>query len=200
MSFTNDQVKTINKMCPVAKALGLGTEVKRLGDALEVIDPTQGEGVIEQIAALETTVGDETAGLVKDVADLEATIGDGDAGLVKDVADLKVMVGEPTLVGATIDGTKKLVDMEMSTVIYSALSFEPIGMKANITVAEDGETFEALGESDSINLSGKILRVAFNAALTTATNKIKVAAGTLVSVGGAENAEIITDAIDATVE
>ena len=46
----------------------------------------------EEILALQTAVGDETAGLVKDVDDLQTAVGDETAGLVKDVDDLQAKV------------------------------------------------------------------------------------------------------------
>jgi hypothetical protein len=177
----------VDTMCPISRQIGLQDTL----EALEDID-------FESVAALETVVGDESAGLVKDVSDLETVVGDDSAGLVKDVADLKAAVGAPTLAGATLDETKKLVDIEMSAVIFNAISFDPIGMKDNITIAADGTTFNALAAGDTINMSGRILRVSLDAALTLATNKIKIAADTLVSVAGVKNAEIVTDAIDAT--
>ena len=50
----------------------------------------------EEILALQTAVGDETAGLVKDVDDLQTAVGDETAGLVKDVDDLQTAVGDET--------------------------------------------------------------------------------------------------------
>ncbi|HQC35599.1 MAG TPA: head fiber protein, partial [Bacillota bacterium] len=49
-------------------------------------------GLLADVDALETTVGDGTAGLVKDVADLKTAVGDETDGIVKDINDLQAKV------------------------------------------------------------------------------------------------------------
>ena len=63
-------------------------QIKGLDNVSEIPD------MIEDISALETTVGDSSGGLVKDVSDLKTTVGSEDSGLVKDVSDLKTTVGD----------------------------------------------------------------------------------------------------------
>lgn len=72
-------------------------------------------------------------------------------------------------------------------------------LKAAITFAANGTTFSALGGSDSVGTvdgSTATLIITFNSALTTATNKLKIAAGALVDPNDNENVAITTVAID----
>jgi len=70
-------------------------------------------------------------------------------------------------------------------------------LKAAITFAADGSAFNALGENDTVAISGKTVVIKFNTALTGADNKVKIAAEALKDAAGNKIAEIQTEAIDA---
>ena len=103
----------------------------------------------------------------------------------------------PKLDGNVIlDTAKKIVTITFDKEIKDATSND---LKAKVTFAADGNAFNALGESDTVAIDGKTLKVTFNQALTGSTNKIKIAAG---AVKGTEdnasvNADITTNAISA---
>lgn len=84
---------------------------------------------------------------------------------------------------ATLDSTKKIVtitffeDVENATANASTL-------KAGVSFAANGVTFNALASGDSVQITNGKLVVTFASALTTATNKIKIAANTLKYTNG----------------
>ncbi len=103
----------------------------------------------------------------------------------------------PEYVSAAIDVTKKVVTLTFdATVLSNAADSE--ALKAAVKVATDGTTYAALGASDTVAVADGKLVVTFNAALTTETNKIKVAARTLKTTNGAiQTVEQTTGAISA---
>lgn len=103
----------------------------------------------------------------------------------------------PTLANVAIDDSKKVVTITMNEKVSNATA-DLAALKAKVTVATDGTTFAALGASDSVAITGGKLVVTFNSALSTATNKIKIGADALKDSAGNKNAEIVTNAIDAT--
>lgn len=98
----------------------------------------------------------------------------------------------------TLDEDKKIVTITLSETVLSNAA-DAAALKAAVTIATDGTAYAALGASDTVAVTDGKLVVTFNAALTTATNKIKIAADALKSTNGAiQTAEQVTDAIDAS--
>lgn len=103
----------------------------------------------------------------------------------------------PEYVSAAIDVAKKIVTLTFDADVLSNAA-DAAALKAAVTVATDGTTFAALGASDTVAVTTGKLVVTFNAALTTATNKIKVAARALKTTNGAiQTVEQTTGAISA---
>lgn len=72
-------------------------------------------------------------------------------------------------------------------------------LKAAVTFAADGTTFNALAAGDAVALSGSTLTVTFASALSGTTNKIKIAANSLKdAVGNVLASAVTTAALDAT--
>ena len=137
-------------------------------------------------------------GLVTDLSSLKSTVGGSSSGLVKSVADLVAAVsGAPAIGTATLDGTKKIVTIPFAYPVLRNIAVDAT-FKAAFTVSTDGTTFNALGGTDTVTFAGKTIVVTFNAALSTATNKIKIAASAFLSVGGTANAEIVTNTLNAS--
>lgn len=104
----------------------------------------------------------------------------------------------PQYASHTLTGENKIVTITFTETVVNNLADVP-ALKAATTFASDGTTFAALGESDSVAITDGNLVVTFNAALTTATNKIKIAANSLKTTNGAIQTAIqTTDAIDAS--
>ena len=104
----------------------------------------------------------------------------------------------PVYASHTLTGTDKIVTITFSENVASN-AIDAAALKAGVTIATNGTTFAALGASDTVAITSYKMVVTFDSALTTATNKIKVAAGILKSVNGAIQAAITTtDAIDAS--
>lgn len=90
----------------------------------------------------------------------------------------------PSIVSAAVTGTDKIVTITMSETVITNVVDAP-ALKAAVTVATDGTTFAALGGTDTVAITlGKVV-VTFNAALSGATNKIRIAADTVKSTNGA---------------
>ncbi|MCP1143672.1 hypothetical protein [Lysinibacillus endophyticus] len=102
-----------------------------------------------------------------------------------------------TVGGVSLDVTNKVVTLTFTEAITNNL-VDPTALKAAVTVATDGETYEALAAEDEVEISGKTLKITFDSALTGATNTIKVNANALKDAVGNKTLEIITDAIDAS--
>ncbi len=103
----------------------------------------------------------------------------------------------PEYVSAAIDVAKKVVTLTFDATVLSNAA-DSAALKAAVTVATDGATYAALGASDTVAVTDGKLVVTFNAALTTETNKIKVAARTLKTTNGAiQTVEQTTGAISA---
>jgi len=104
----------------------------------------------------------------------------------------------PEYVSAAIDAAKKVVTLTFDTTVLSNAA-DSAALKAAVTVATDGTAYKALGASDTVAVTAGKLVVTFSAALTTTTNKIKVAARALKTTNGAiQTVEQTTDAIDAS--
>lgn len=74
-------------------------------------------------------------------------------------------------------------------------------LKALITIATDGSNYAALAGGDAVSTpdgSGATLVITFDAALTTATNLIKIGSGAVNNADGVENAEQIVGPVDAS--
>lgn len=115
----------------------------------------------------------------------------------KAIAVFEIDVVAPTFTSAAIDATNKIVTLTFSESVVNATA-SITALKAKVTVATDGTTFAALGATDSVKISDGKLVVTFNSALSTATNKIKIAGDALKDSAGNKNAEFTTDAIDAS--
>jgi hypothetical protein len=143
------------------------------------------KGALESVDSMKTVVGNASAGLVKDVDDLQTSTAS--------------ILAAPAAGTATIDAsTKKIVTVPFDRPIFVGVGTAAADIKSKITVATDGATFSALGASDTVAVGGKNLVVTFDVALTLATNKIKIAVDALITAQGTANAEITTNAIDAT--
>lgn len=104
----------------------------------------------------------------------------------------------PEYASHTLDTADKVVTITFTESIANNLADVP-ALKAAVTFAADGTTFGALAAADTVSIAAGKLVVTFDSALTTATNKIKVAAGALKSTNGAIQSDIqTTAAIDAT--
>ncbi|MDD4565727.1 MAG: hypothetical protein PHE79_09685 [Eubacteriales bacterium] len=160
-------------MCPVSRQTGLAAAMNAVEAIVEAVE----DGLLEDFASLEATVGDESAGLVKDVSDALAA---------------------PIAGTATLDETKKIITIPFNVVPYNATGLLPIDIKPNFTISTDGEAYSALGGSDQLSIGGLFVQITLDAALSTATNTIKIEADTLVSALGTPNAEIITNNLDAS--
>ncbi|NFO98839.1 hypothetical protein FDC62_11690 [Clostridium botulinum] len=146
--------------------------------------------------------GDHIISLAKDSNLCDAVGNKLDAdelGKVKVEADVVVPADKtaPTLQGnPTIDGTKQVVTLTFSEDILNGTANNDL-LKAAVTFAADGNVFSALNESDTIEVSGRTLKVTFKSKISGTTNKIKVNAAALKDAAGNETAEITTNAIDA---
>jgi hypothetical protein len=103
----------------------------------------------------------------------------------------------PTLTKAEISANHKSVTLTFSEDIVNATA-DAAALKVAVQLAKDGTTFAALAPTDTVAISGTTLVVTFETALTTATNKIKVAAEALKDAAGNLTAVITTDTIDAS--
>lgn len=103
----------------------------------------------------------------------------------------------PEFVSAAIDAAKKVVTITFSETVVNNLA-DVAALKLATKIATDGTTFAALDAADSVAVTDGKLVVTLNAALTLATNKIKVAANSLKTTNGAiQTVEQITAAINA---
>lgn len=103
----------------------------------------------------------------------------------------------PEFVSAAIDAAKKVITITFSETVVNNLA-DVAALKLATQIATNGTTFAALGASDSVAVTDGKLVVTLNAALTLATNKIKVAANSLKTTNGAiQTVEQITTAISA---
>lgn len=95
----------------------------------------------------------------------------------------------PIFVSASLDSTDKIATLAFD----GNLADNTDGaLKAAVTFAADGETFAALGTSDTVAIDGKNLVVTFSTALTGSTNVIKVAAKTFKTANGAIQSAVVT--------
>lgn len=115
----------------------------------------------------------------------------------KAIAVFEIDVVAPTLSGATIDDTNKVVTLSFSEPIKNACK-DIATLKTKVTLASDGTTFGALASGDKVAITNGKLVVTFASALSTATNKIKVGADAVADSAGNKNAEFTTGAIDAS--
>ena len=90
----------------------------------------------------------------------------------------------PTLVSAAVTGANKIVTITFTETVLTNAADEA-ALKAGVTVATNGTTFAALGATDTVAVTAGKLVVTFNAALTGAANKLKIAADLLKSTNGA---------------
>lgn len=103
----------------------------------------------------------------------------------------------PEFVSAAINTAKKVVTITFSETVVNNLA-DVAALKLATKIATDGTTFAALGASDSVAVTDGKLVVTFDSALTTATNKFKIAASSLKTTNGAiQTVEQITAAINA---
>lgn len=103
----------------------------------------------------------------------------------------------PEFVSAAIDAAKKVVTITFSETVVNNLA-DVAALKLATKIATDGTAFAALDAADSVAVTDGKLVVTLNAALTLATNKIKVAANSLKTTNGAiQTVEQITAAINA---
>lgn len=98
----------------------------------------------------------------------------------------------------TLESTqKKIVTIYLNQIVTSV--GDAAALKAGITIATDGVNYAALDAADTVSITGgSTLVITFDSALSTATNLIKIASGTVKDVFSIENVEVITSAIDAT--
>lgn len=96
--------------------------------------------------------------------------------------------------GVEIDATAKIVTITFENAVFTVLS--DADLKAAVTFAADGTTYSALGETDTVVLNDFALVVTFASALTGATNKIQIAANTVLNtIGNGSPVAYITPAI-----
>lgn len=100
----------------------------------------------------------------------------------------------PILSSFSLNSAKTTVTMNFDGNL--ALNIEG-DVKSAISIAADGETYEALGESDSASISGKVLTITFSSALSGADNKIKIASGTFKTPHGAIQSAPVIAAVSA---
>lgn len=154
-------------------------------------------------ANAETITALTEANASADIVVTKVTYDGGTANLISSPVVVKLSAKDtkaPTLdagVAITIDGAKKKVTLTFTEAITNNLVDIP-ALKAAVTVATDGETYVALGDDDSVTVSGKTLVIDFDTALNTATNTIKVNANALKDAVGNKTVEITTSAIDAS--
>ncbi|MCG6170948.1 S-layer homology domain-containing protein [Anoxybacillus sp. LAT_35] len=106
----------------------------------------------------------------------------------------------PVLVGTSLASDDKTLTLTFSENIANNTA-DANALKAAITFAADGSTFDPLAAGDSVAISGNTLTITFNTALTGNTNKVQIAASTLkdtASTPVVQSAAITTAAIDAT--
>ena len=118
----------------------------------------------------------------------------------KFVEDDKIMQGDQKITGVPVYQDAGInADGDRVLLVYDTVLFQADpDIKENITIATDGSDFNALAAADTVSVVGKYIVIDFDSALSTATNKIKVAKESVVSVSGDFNAEVTTDAIDAS--
>lgn len=98
----------------------------------------------------------------------------------------------PAYQSAAIDGTKKKVTLTFSENLVANVT----NLKGAVTYSTNAATFTALGDGDTVAISGNNLVVTFNTALTGASNKIRLAAGSLKDAANNVLAvQVTTDAI-----
>lgn len=102
----------------------------------------------------------------------------------------------PTLAKTEIDGEKKVVTLTFSEPIERQVGSEE-ELKAAITFAANGSKFSALAKEDTVEISGKTLKVTFNSPISGETNKIKINAAALKDAAKNQTEEITTEAINA---
>jgi hypothetical protein len=115
----------------------------------------------------------------------------------KAIAVFAIDTTAPTLTSATLDEDKKIVTLTFSESIENALA-DIATLKTKVTLATDCTTFSALAAGDKVDITNGKVVVTFTSALSTATNKIKIAADSLKDVAGNKLAEVVTGAIDAS--
>lgn len=100
---------------------------------------------------------------------------------------------------SSVESTNKIVTLTFTDNIVNNLTSLD-DLKNAITFATDGTTFIALGSTDVVTISGETLIVTFNSALSGSTNKIKVAANTIMDTAGEVlDTDITTEPIGITV-
>lgn len=102
----------------------------------------------------------------------------------------------PTLTGTVLKTDDKTLEITLSEAVL--MKADLATLKSDIQIAKDGSTYEALAGADTVEIRGDKLIITFNSALTTATNKVKIAADALKDAAGNTIAQIETGAIDAT--
>jgi hypothetical protein len=116
------------------------------------------------------------------------------------LANLEAVVNRvtaaPVAGDVTLNAGKTIVTIPYDKVIFNAFA-DAASLKAKVTFASNGTTFNALGGSDTVTIVGYNLVITFASALSGATNKIKVGADSLISAYGVKNVEVITAAISA---
>ena len=148
-------------------------------------------GMIEDISALETAVGDSSSGLVKDVTDLKTTVGDSSSGLVKNVSDIN------TLLNPTAYDTTGLSYIHATYVSGGYLRIGKI-IIVNLRISAD---LESDGEINVTNLPMPIVNnYAVVGAIVTTTTGIIVggyinSSGALVISTGKVGASYIVSAV-----
>ena len=95
------------------------------------------------------------------------------------------------------EATNKIFRFAFDKPVFKYLTVEST-WKAAFKVATDGTTFAELGASDTVTVDGKIVTITFNAALTGATNKLRIEASAMQDVFGNTNAQYTTSALTLT--
>lgn len=133
----------------------------------------------------EVALSDDLKGSVKFSATASDKAGNKSKTFVKtlDVVAAATDTQAPTYTSAAISDTSKVVTLTFSEAVESNKA-TPAELKAAVKFAADGTDFVALGETDTVAIVEGKLVVTFNTALTTATNKIKVAANALKDAAG----------------
>ena len=92
---------------------------------------------------------------------------------------------------------KKVLTIAFSEEVLNA-GADLDALKGALKLATDGSKFNSLDVNDTVAIIDGKLVITFNTALSTSTNKVKIAANALKDAAGNKNLEITTDAVNAS--
>lgn len=165
----NDNATAINTLTTNVNAKADANTVNDISTRVGTLETTVGNdtgGLVKDVNEAKTditniknTIGDASNGLVKNVAALETKVGDASSGLVKDVADLKNQRNDlNTAIGNKADqsgldaANAKITDLQAKTANLSADGKELTGMTTVSGAKVSGDNVEA----GALTVTGKI--------------------------------------------